>query len=219
MEEFPTETNIEILLRTDVNDYPHLAVTRKIYYDILNTENFWRMKYDHDGYSSLVFDYFDDQGNLEDYVYSYHRVIHTEKRITNVLMTMVIESKYEHYKDRHIRITKLDYVIEIYIQFLKEKNNDSVRQFLDLFDYNGMTHQFLDIKYKNGYYEFNISGVEDTLFFDQTDTTEFLMLLDKFEGNYLFDQSGLLYVDHVDKSSVIGSRRVGIVATLQYTIK
>ena len=124
MEEFPTETNIEILLRTDVNDYPHLAVTRKIYYDILNTENFWRMKYDYDGYSSLVFDYFDDQGNLEDYVYSYHRVIHTEKRITNVLMTMVIESKYEHYKDRHIRMPKLDYSIEIYIQFLKEKNND-----------------------------------------------------------------------------------------------
>jgi hypothetical protein len=219
MKEFPTETIIEILLRTDVDDYPHLAVTHKIYYDILNTEKFWRTKYNYDGYSSLVFDYFDDQGDLEDYIYSYHRVVETEKRINNVLMTMVIESKYEHYKDRHIRITSLDNIIEIYIQFLEKKHNDKIHQFLDLFDYDESIHQFLDIKYKNGYYEFYVTGVTDPLFFNQADTAEFLMLLDKSEHKSLFDQLRQLYVDRVDKDSMFITRRGGIVATLQYTIK
>ena len=95
----------------------------------------------------------------------------------------------------------------------------SVRRFLDLFDYDEKIHQFLDIKYKNGYYEFYVSGVENTLFFNQNDTTEFLMLLDKAEGQSLFDQLRQLYVDHVNKKNLFNTRREGIVATLQYTIK
>jgi hypothetical protein len=136
METLPKETLTEILLRSSVDDYPHLAATHRIAYHILNTERFWRMKYQYHGYSDLVFDFFDDQGDLEDYVYSYHRVVDTQKRMNNVLMTMVIESNYDAYKNLFIRISNIDDSLDIYLHFLKVKNNSYYKILSETYEFN-----------------------------------------------------------------------------------
>lgn len=207
-----TSDNLEdVMIRSDTNTLQKLCLINKNAYALCNSEQFWLKKYHYDGYSTFVFNHFNSQGDFEDYIYEYNYLLPTQTHMNNVLMTMQVESKYDQYKANHIRIDNVDDIFDMYLYFLKDIYND----YYKILEDNNDSHQYLDIKCKDDGFEFYLDG-EDILYFNKSDTLEFLMVYSYIEDKYLYDQHGQPYVEHVNDNDVIATRRRGIVATLQY---
>lgn len=207
--------NVEdVMIRSDTKTLQKMCIINKNAYDLCNSKKFWLKKYHYDGYSSFVFNHFDSQGDFEDYVDSYDSLPKYKTYMNNVLMTMQIESKYDLYKNNFIRIPNIDGIMDMYLYFLEEKNN----KYYKILEEQNDSHQHLDIKCKEDGFEFYLDN-EDVLFFNKLDTIEFLMVYSHLEGNYIYDQEEMYYVEYVKSNDPFDTRRRGIVATLQYMNK
>lgn len=200
LERLPQEVLIEILFHIDVNDYINLSSISELISKILNSRNFWVDKFKYEGYSRFVFDFFDDEGDLEDYIYSYELALDYKKRVGCVLFTMAIESQYQHYAKNYI-VIDIENDIMLYDYFL---------------EYNGITLEDIDyksltIKKINNSYNVQLNK-EDPMLFNEKCLTEFLMVYLKISDHSIKDQYGLRYLDRLDYNDVMGTRRAGIAA-------
>lgn len=201
----------DIMVRLDTNTLQKMCIINKNAYAICNNKHFWLKKYQYDGYSTFIFNYYNYINDFENYFYEYNNVLTCHERMNNIIMTMRIESKYDQYKNNFIRINNFDGISEIYLDFLKDKNN----KYFKILEDNNYSHTHLDIKYNGDNFEFYLDK-EDVLLFNKLDTIEFLMAYSKIENRYLYDQNGIVYIEYIEKNDTIFLRRQGIVATLQY---
>lgn len=200
LERLPEETLVEILFRIDVNNYINLSSISEHISNILNRRKFWIDKFKYEGYSQFIFDFFDDEGDLEDYIYSYHLTLVYEKRAGCVLFTMDVESRYQHYAKNYIVIGIEDDIM-LYRYFLEDN-----KMTLEDKDY-----EVLIIKQINDSYSFQLDK-EDAILFNKKCATQFLMLYLKTSNHPINDQNGLYYINMLNQNDVIGSRRAGIAA-------
>jgi hypothetical protein len=114
----------EIMIRLNTNTLQKICFINKNAYTICNSKHFWLKKYQYDGYSTFIFNHFNYYDDFENYVAEYNNVLTYHTKMNNIVMTMRIESKYDQYKNNFIRINNFDNIFDLYLYFLKDKNNN-----------------------------------------------------------------------------------------------
>ena len=158
------DTLTEILLQSNVNEYPRLAQTNQYIYKILNSSGFWLKKYNHIGLNSQIFNHYTAGDDLQDFIDEYIHVIKRIKQANIILWILNIEANDKKFKHLFIRYD-VEYDID-YLLSLKSSDQITIK------------------KIDQGYSVTTNDERENRL--NEYQTKELLIMI-LYEGNTIFD--------------------------------
>lgn len=162
------DTFTEILLQSNVSEYPRLAQTNQIMYKILNSEDFWITKYIYVGLSKNIFDRYTSGGDLQDFIDDYNNVIEHVKEADILLWILKVEASDKN--DKRF----ISYGLEYNLDYLSLESGDK-------------------ITIKRGPNLYQVQCEEMNLLLDEDQTRELLTLI-LYEGHTVFDNRNQPYI-------------------------
>ncbi len=157
------DTLTEILLQSDVNEYPILAQTNQFIYQILNNDYFWIKKYEAIGLNKQIFYLYTAGGDLSEHIQDYNLVIENITLVNIIIWILNVEADGKKYKNRFISYDveyELDYPFKI-----EAGDNITIAKYADM-------------------YKIKIENIN--VLFDEKQVRELLIILLR-EGNTIFD--------------------------------